>query len=105
MTSWPSLTPSVISVKFSSLMPRLMGNAFTRSPSSAKTTSTGLAASRDFGSEGSLESGLALAALAGGLFDSQAAVTLFVVFGGRVVTLWKGTLKTFVRERVSIVAV
>ena len=36
--------------------------------------------------------------------DPQATLTLFV-FGGRVVTLWKGTLNTFVRERVSIVAV
>src|SRR5262245_43358474 len=64
----------------------------------------GLAASRAFGSDGFAESGFGAAAVAGGLFDPQAASTLFV-FGGRVVTLWNGTLRTFVRDRVSMVAV
>src|ERR1035437_3084849 len=100
-------------------MPRLTGIIFTRSPSTRKTTSIGLGASPLF-LPVLLDSLTAFVAADAEFVDGPAAVEfvppplpLLVLLvaansfglGNRVVMLWPGTLRTLVRERVSISAV
>src|SRR5258708_3732973 len=94
-------------------MPIFTGAIFTWSPSSRKTTSTGLAASLDFLSPLPRFVAIAIGVLVGFLVWAVAELVaeplMELVFepslGRRVVMLAIGTASTLVRERVSISAV
>src|SRR5262245_38735324 len=92
-------------------MPRLTGTIFTWSPSLTKTTSIGFGGSPAFRSVLLVLVPLLLDAsvtvLEAEVFCASSTTLVFPElsplpsFGRRVVTLWMGTDKTFVRERVS----